>query len=98
MNLAQTSAHRDLRASLHQQEAARQERTVWEPELGKADRRWLAGLRARDRWLLLAVRRPVNRFAKSLLMTAHERGMIDSQLMHALAGIVDRRLWPERNA
>ena len=31
-------------------------------------------------------------------MTAHERGMIDSQLMHALAGIVDRRLWPERNA
>ena len=100
--MSATSQTSDLRLNLsralQEQERARFSHTTREPELEAADRRWLAGMRLRDRLVLRTVRRPVNRFAKSLLITAHERGIIDSQLMHALAGIVDRRLWPERNA
>ncbi len=38
----------------------------------------------------------LNAFAKEVVNAAKERGAINSTSQHALAGIIDRRLWPER--
>jgi hypothetical protein len=48
------------------------------------------------RLVVRIARRTVNRFAKSVICRAHERGLVNSFVMHELAGIIDRSLWPER--
>jgi len=37
----------------------------------------------------------INAFAKSVLSAGFERSIVNSQQFHELAGIVDRRLFPE---
>lgn len=42
-----------------------------------------------------ARRAEVNDFAKGVISEAKRRGLISNDIMHELAGIIDRRLWPE---
>lgn len=41
-------------------------------------------------------RRPLNAFAKRVICRAYELRLIDSHIMHELAGLIDHSLWPER--
>lgn len=49
---------------------------------------WLHGL------VLRLARKHINRVVKAVLSRAYERGQIDSQTMHSMAGCCDRILWP----
>lgn len=62
------------------------------------DLRYRRDLGLLDRLVLRGARRAVNRFAKSVISRAYERGLIGSFALHELSGIVDRSLWPERHA
>lgn len=47
--------------------------------------------------LTLRLARPViNRVCKSVIGRAYERGLVDSFVLHELAAIIDRSLWPKR--
>ena len=66
----------------------------------ETDRHYLPTLR--PIWVRIALKTPgirglVNTFAKSCLSRGFETGVINAQQFHAIAGIVDRRLWPERH-
>lgn len=54
----------------------------------------------RERWIDRTITRlfraHVNRFAKSVISRAVERGLINSFTFHELAAIIDHSLWPER--
>lgn len=49
-----------------------------------------------QRLVMRLFRRQINHVAKTALCRAHERNQINSIQMHAVAGIIDRILWPER--
>jgi hypothetical protein len=49
------------------------------------------------RLVVRVFRRQVNRFAKSVISRAYERGLVNSFVYHELAGIIDRSLWQERH-
>jgi len=49
-----------------------------------------------DRVVTRLLRRRLNAFTKSVIATAQERGIINNHTKHEIAGIIDRRLWPER--
>lgn len=46
--------------------------------------------------VLRIARRSVNKFAKSVISRAYERGLINSFVMHEMTAIIDRSLWPDR--
>jgi hypothetical protein len=48
-----------------------------------------------NQFLETLMRKHLNRFAKSIIMKAHERLIIDSKQRHELASLIDRRLFPE---
>jgi hypothetical protein len=50
-----------------------------------------------ERMIQRILRRRLNAFAKSVICDAKQRGMISGHQLHEVAGIIDRRLWPERH-
>jgi hypothetical protein len=43
----------------------------------------------------ILLRKTLNRFAKSIIATAKDKRIINNVQFHEIAGIIDKRLWPE---
>ena len=48
------------------------------------------------RLIIRLFRSHVNKVCKIVICRAHERGLVDSRVMHEQAAMVDKMLWPER--